>query len=398
MRILHTGDWHLGRTLEGRSRLPEQAAWIDELVDMAEQEGIDLVLVAGDVFDSVNPPAAAEELYYDALARLTANGQRAIVVIAGNHDNPDRLRAAGPLAARHAIHLYGLPKETGDAPITLTIPGIEYAVQVAALPYPSEARLNEVLTSDADDEVLQRAYSDRIAQLFAHMSGQFRADSVCLAMSHLFVSGGTESDSERPIQVGTASTVAADAMPAGAQYVALGHLHRPQEIRRAPVPTRYCGSPLAYSFSEAGQAKSVVIVDAEPGSPTCISELPVTSGRPLVRWRATEGLAQLETWIAEGRDATAWVDLELHTEVPLTSEQIRRLRAAREGLIHIRPVLPAMAEVAAASESRRELPVDELFRRFYQRERGALPDETLTRLFVDLVTEDEASGEGADSA
>ncbi len=111
MRILHTSDWHLGRTLEGRSRLEEQVMFIDELCGIVEAEAVDLVLIAGDVFDTVNPPAAAEELFYDALNRLADGGKRGIVVIAGNHDNPERLCAASPLAERNGIILYGLPKE-----------------------------------------------------------------------------------------------------------------------------------------------------------------------------------------------------------------------------------------------------------------------------------------------
>ena len=103
MRILHTSDWHLGRNLEGRSRLPEQEQFIAELVDIVSEEDIQVILVAGDVFDTYNPSADAENLFYDALERLSGNGKRAVLAIAGNHDSPDRLRAANPLALQHGI-------------------------------------------------------------------------------------------------------------------------------------------------------------------------------------------------------------------------------------------------------------------------------------------------------
>ncbi|MER2141445.1 MAG: exonuclease subunit SbcD, partial [Priestia megaterium] len=109
MRLLHTADWHLGRTLEGRSRLAEQAQFLDELADIVEEEKVDAILMAGDAFDTVNPPAAAEQLFYESMSRLSNNGKRPIIVIAGNHDNPDRLSAASPLAVHQNITLLGLP-------------------------------------------------------------------------------------------------------------------------------------------------------------------------------------------------------------------------------------------------------------------------------------------------
>lgn len=385
MRILHTADWHLGRTLEGRDRIPEQAAFIDELCRICDDHRIDLVMIAGDVFDTVNPPASAEELYFEALARLTANRKRRVVIIAGNHDSPDRLAAPGPLAQHHGIHLLGLPKETQMQPITVNVPGIDYPAVIAALPYPSESRLGEALTDEVDEVALQQAYSDRVAHAFSRMAEGFRADAVCLAMSHLFVAGGRESDSERPIQVGSATTVLPAGLPAAAQYIALGHLHRPQAVHAALAPTRYSGSPLAYSFSEAGQAKSVVIVEAEPQKEARIEEIPLSAGKPLVRWRATEGLDQVEAWCAEGRDANAWIELEVSLDAPLTGDQIRHLRAMHKGLVMIRPILSSEAEVAATAEGRSRLPVDELFRRFFLQREGHEPPEELTRLFVELV-------------
>lgn len=401
MRVLHTGDWHLGRTLEGRSRLKEQEAFIDELAEMVEAEGVDLVLIAGDVYDSVNPPAAAEQLYYEALTRLADGGRRAVAVIAGNHDHPERIAASAPLAVRSGIHLAGLP---AASPLTIGIARTGETAVIAALPYPSESRLNELLEAAADEQLLRSAYSERVGRLMAEMAGAFRPDTVNLAMSHLYVLGGVESDSERPIQVGGAYTVDPAALPAGAQYTALGHLHRPQRAAGRET-VRYCGSPLAYSFSEAGQAKSVVLFEAAPGQPVKPRELLLRSGRPLVRWSAKGGLAEVHRWLDEGRDPHAWIDLEVHVTDMIAPEDIVRLRKAREGLLHIRPVFPAGPGRSGADAAAREhLPVEELFRRFYaQKTGGAEPDEATMRLFLELLAEPDedetaAAAQTADSA
>ena len=199
-----------------------------------------------------------------------------------------------------------------------------------------------------------------------------------------------ESESERPIQVGGAYTVDATAFPAGAQYVALGHLHRPQRVA-APVPARYAGSPLAYSFSETGQAKAVCIIDVAPGRAADVREVPLRAGRPLVLWRATAGLPQVERWVEEGRDRRAFVDLEIHLDAPLAGEELQRLRRMPVDFVHIRPVVSLPAGAAIPAE-RRDLPVDRLFDLFYRRERGHPPSAAVRRAFLELALAGDADG------
>lgn len=389
MRILHTADWHFGRTLEGRSRLEEQSAFMDELAAIVRAEQIDLVLVAGDVYDSVNPPAAAERLFYEGVARLAEGGKRPVAVIAGNHDHPERLAASAPLAGGQGVTLVGLPTA---GLLSFDIARTGERALVYALPYPSESRLGELLEDAIEEEALRTAYSERIARLVAREAGAFKSDTVNLLMSHLYVLGGAESESERPIQVGGAYTVDTQALCAGAQYVALGHLHRPQTVK-APSVIRYCGSPLAYSFSEAGQAKSVTVVDLAPGTKQAApQEIWLSSGRPLVHWKATEGLAQVRGWLDEGRDPNAWIDLEVHVTEAMALEEIHELRKWRDGFIHIRPVYPELERETAARERQSALPVDELFRRFYARQTGgAQPEPEIDELFLELMRGDDES-------
>ena len=157
MRILHTADWHLGKNLEGLSRMDEQERFLEDFVHIVKDNNIDLVIIAGDVYDSSNPPARAEKMFYDTLKKISANGERMTLVISGNHDNPERLVAAGPLAREHGIVMVGTPKSivevgeygrnkvlnSGEGFIELDING-EKSV-ILTVPYPSEKRLNEVL-------------------------------------------------------------------------------------------------------------------------------------------------------------------------------------------------------------------------------------------------------------
>lgn len=385
MRVLHTADWHLGKTLEGRSRFREQEQFIDELVSIVEQEQIDAVLLAGDAFDTVNPPAAAEQLFYESLARLSDGGRRPVAVIAGNHDHPDRLTAASVLAATHSIILLGLPTIEVQ---TIYVPSCDETMVLAALPYPSESRLSQLLAAEGDEQQLRNRYDEKIGELFAAMNKQFRTDAVNIAMSHLYVAGGATSDSERPIEVGGAYTVSPERFPKDAQYVALGHLHRPQNVKHALQPARYSGSPLAYSFSEAGYAKSVTIVDVKPGQPANVLEIPLSSGRPLVKWKATEGIAQVYRWLDEGRDRNAWIDLEIYVEHSLTLEDIQRLRKRHEGFVYIRPHFLQKEEFAW--EMRENVPMETLFERFYEKQTGgAKPTAELVRLFMELLAEED---------
>ena len=355
MRILHTSDWHLGKSLEQINRIAEQKEFIDCLCKTMEEQNIDLVLVAGDIYDTYNPSAAAEELFYEAVDRLNDKGKRAVVVIAGNHDNPERLCAASPLAYKNGIILLGYPGsdaamykinsenikivDSGPGWLELCVPACQYHAVIITLPYPSESRLEEILSQQADEGILQKAYSEKIGSIFSTLSQKFRDDTVNLAIGHLFLMGGKESDSERTLQVGGALTVDSSVLPPNAHYVALGHLHRPQEIRNSPCPVFYSGSPLAYSFSEAEHSKAVYIIEAVPGEKAEIKPLYLNCGKPLRRWVAEEGIGQAIAWCEEGRDSNAWIDLEILTDRVLTVEEQKALRALHHGIINIRPRL-----------------------------------------------------------
>ncbi|VBB06600.1 nuclease sbccd subunit d [Lucifera butyrica] len=409
MRILHTADWHLGKTMDGRDRQPEQEQFIDEICGIAEQEAVDLVLIAGDVFHTPNPGAAAEELFYFALDRLSNHGVRGVVVIAGNHDNPERLCAPSPLADRLGITLVGLPRDEiyptsytpagrvkriqcGPSWLELAMPSCDHSAVLAALPYPSEGRLRQLMSRTLAEEEMQQGYAAMVKAAMERLSANFRRDTINIALSHIFVRGCMECpESENQIQqVGGIYAVDASVFPATAQYIALGHLHRPQALGGA-VPGRYAGSPLQYSFAETGQAKSVTLVDVVPGESAAVREILLTAGKPLVKWRATAGLEQVYRWVEEGRDAAAWIDLELSVTQPLTMDQIQTLRRIQPGFVTIRPVIHLTGEGVDKLNELRHLSAEQMFARFYERQTGgAVAEPGLIKLFLDLTGETES--------
>ncbi len=394
MRILHTSDWHLGRTLERQSRQGEQEAVMAEIVEIAQDQKCQLVLVAGDIFDTATPPAWAEALFYDTVKALADGGRRAVVVIAGNHDQPQRLTAAQALAQRMGIFILGLPQDvaqggsqhlsclaSGPSWLELGWAGEGERAVIAALPYPSEARLGELLSLDVAEEELAAGYAKRVGELFASLVSHFRPEIVNLAMSHLYVQGGKSSDSERPIQLGSAPAVPVELL-GGAQYLALGHLHRPQSLPGGGG--RYCGSPLAYGFGEAAQGKSVTIVDLEPGQEAKTQTIPLAQGRTLQIWEATS-IAEVRELCSQGKDQNSWIRLGLHLKEETSPGEIRQLQELSQSFVQIRLLVPL--KEGAQRERRAGLPVDKLFSRFFQEKTGQEPSSELIKLFLELLEE-----------
>jgi exonuclease SbcD len=408
MRVLHTSDWHLGRTLHGRSRVPEHEAFLTELVEVARD--VDVVLVSGDVFESSNPPIEAEELFYDALARLGDGGRRAVVVIAGNHDSPDRLAAPAPLTARHGVWILGRPADVprersgrgvrlahgGPSTLTLDLPSGERAV-IAALPYPSEARLKQLLSASIDEHDVQRAYNLRVAQVFDTLARSFEPGAVNLATSHLAVRSCMPRPSER-VLVGGAWQVEGSVLPAGAHYVALGHLHLGQEVPDAPTVARYAGSPLAFKFAEREDPRHHVVVTARAGARDVqVDLLPISAGRPMVAWNAA-GIAEVERLVAEGAGPTAWIDLTLALSARLTHAELARVKALPRDIVRVRTTLPeAVVRPLVDPQTRREMPIAELFRAFYREETGHEPETGLVELVNELAHGTDASSSAAAS-
>jgi exonuclease SbcD len=292
LKFLHTADWHVGKTLKGRDRLDEQRAVLAEIAGIAEANEVDAVLVAGDVYDLSAPSAPAQQLVVQALLRMRRAGAE-VIVIAGNHDHGPTFEAYRPLMGVAGITLAGTvrPPERGGV-IRFTARSDGADTQVAVLPFLSQryaVRAAEIVANTPSENV--RAYDEQVRQVIGSLTGGFGAETVNLVMSHITCVGGTFGGGERSAQSIFEYSVPASVFPISAHYVALGHLHRRQALP-APAPVHYSGAPLAVDFGEQDNTNVVCLVEAAPGTPARITDVPVTSGR---RLRTVYGtLAELE--------------------------------------------------------------------------------------------------------
>jgi DNA repair protein SbcD/Mre11 len=224
----------------------------------------------------------------------------------------------------------------------------------------------------------------------------FRHDTVNLVVSHLFVSGGTASDSERPIELGGAYSVQTDDIAVGAHYTALGHLHRAQALGQGSGLVHYSGSPLAYSFSEAGQSKSINIVEIKPKQSVTVRRIPLSCGMPLERWTCLHGVQEAISRLEALAGRQVWLDLDVHSPRYLTASELSQLRLAHSGIVNIRCTLTGTAQVTEV-QSLSDLSLPEMFARFYRhRRQGTEPATDLVRLFTELADR-VVTGEAGDS-
>ncbi len=369
MRLLHTADFHAGRTLRGFDRTPEIRAALTEVADLAGSEKADAVLVAGDLFDSVNPSADAEAALYEFLLRLRELGVPS-VVIAGNHDSASRLAGLAGLLGWVGVQLVArMPQNPLDAVRSVTArDGTELVV--AALPFLSERRLvkyADVLGGEVSQ--WRQKFRDGMGFFLRQLERGFRAGAVNTLMLHTTLDGSAPSGSERSFafDLSNAYTISGQQLPSAAQYVALGHIHKPQQPSEAP-PAYYPGSLIQLDFGEAGERKGVNLVEVEPGRPARVHFLPLSAGQPLKVVRAD--LENLERRLDKHRDFAGL--LKVVVEVPggasMPGLKDRILRALPNTLAI---ETEATGEAQVLPEVRREgLSPLELFERYYLEKRG----------------------------
>ena len=341
MRLLHTADWHIGKRLYGVDRMAESAAVLAEVRDVAAAEGVDAVLVAGDLLDRrlIDPACLGA-----CLAAMQSLAEVApVVAVTGNHDDPSLWEHLAPYLAPRGITVIGRVRGGAEEAV-VTVPTRAGPLHVAALPWLETERLG--LAPGADRRTAHGTYADDVAGILGLLAGELRARRAAdggpaVLLGHLLVDGAAAGGGERELTLGMSYAVTAASVPADLDYLALGHVHRPQRVPRVSAPGRYAGSPLALDFSEDNHAKSVALATIGRDV-TDVREVALTAGRRLARIRGPlEDIPRL---------AAAHDGAYLLCEVELDRVALDLVREVRELLPDALRVEPRYAEGLGATD------------------------------------------------
>jgi exonuclease SbcD len=298
MRFLHTSDWHLGKKYQNRDRSEEQKLVLEEILNIANQQNVDAILIAGDIYDQSNPPHEADKIFYQMLPHFSLKGERPVFIIAGNHDSAAKIEVPKYLTEELSVYFVGFhdtiletyknisgievtKSEAGFAEFLL--PNYDYPLRMIFAPYTNIVKVLKGLPYDSDAasflmrDYLKQRWSE-LANLYCDNKG------VNLLMAHYTVKlpddfSPEDYDAENPI--GGNYTLYPDTFPEKIQYVALGHIHSYQVVNLKPCPIIYSSSPLCYSRKETDLQKYVVIIDLEPNQPAVFNKIPIQTGKKI---------------------------------------------------------------------------------------------------------------------
>lgn len=399
IKILHTADWHLGKKLDSFSRLEEQVLVMNEIVEIADQQQVDLVLIAGDLFDNFNPSVEAVELFYKTLKRLSNNGKRPVVAISGNHDSPSLIDAPDPLARECGIILIGYPNakiqefELNDFKISKSVEGMielklnsfDFPIRIIHTPYANEIRLKQYFGENKED-----ALNEVLATNWKNIANEYcDANGVNLLMAHLYMNQKgaeilEEPEGEKPIKIGNADMIFSDAIPPQIQYTALGHLHGFKNIESEENPVVYSSSPLCYSFSEAGQTKYVSIIEAEPNQTVSYHKVELKNGKPLIR-KTFDDINLAVEWLNENQNAL--VELTLESDSFLKADERKLIYQSHNGIIHLIPkVKNQEVETIEYKFADQTKDMKELFADYFKSKNGNQePNDEIKDLFNEIL-------------
>jgi exonuclease SbcD len=385
VKLLHTSDWHVGKAMRGISRLDEHRAVLDEITEVARREAVDLVLVAGDLYESAAPSPEAEQLVLQKLLDLRATGAK-VVVVAGNHDNPLRFEAVRPLMAELGITLLGhVARPDAGGVVEHRTEGGELA-RIALLPFLSQryaVRAADLMENDAARNAGN--YAEKVRGVVAALTAGFAGDAVNLVVAHGMVRGGQAGGGEREAHTAFDEYwIDGSVFPATASYVALGHLHLAQRMPGGP-PIWYSGSPIQVDFGEAGAGKHVLVVDASPGRPADVRQVPLVSGAELRTLTGT--LDELRAVAASEDLSGAW--LRVRVSEPGRAGLAGEVRALfGDRVVDIRlEAPPATTEAPRSARSGRN--PRELFAAFLAEQN--VEDPRLVELFGELLDAETAA-------
>jgi exonuclease SbcD len=327
MKILHTADWHLGHRLHEQSQIEEQILFLSWIENYIVTEKIDVLLISGDVFDTSSPSNQSKKMYYDFLVKLLKSNCKNIIITGGNHDSPDMINA--PKEILNALNIKVIGKATENiADEVFEIYVKDEQIIIGAVPYLRDQDIRRAVAGESFDELVDK-YKQALTKHYIEIADYCRSINKhkvpVIAMGHLFATGGSISDSEQNIYVGTLGHIGAEDFPATLDYIALGHLHRPQIIG-GNEKIRYSGSPYILSFSEISYDKKVIVIETENQSITYVNEVKIPRFREIYRLKGTvdDCLNQYDSVTSNSYKLTPWVEIILDEKESLNTDELKQ--------------------------------------------------------------------------
>lgn len=400
MRILHTADLHIGKNLDGFSRIEEQEQFLDFLVDKAHILQPDIIIMAGDIFDTANPSAIAETMFYETISRISSCTKSLIVIIAGNHDSPKRLSSARALAKTHGIVIYeshdddiatGRYKDAtilscNDGVIKVEING--KICNIMAMPYISESRLNESFVNMSDSEQdMAVSFQKKFESIINRKLKYFDDNEYNIMIAHLFMLGSEISDDNLGYCLGGAYIVSSSAIPKEADYTALGHIHKCMAVPNTNKRAYYSGSPIHYNKTEAKTEKKVMLcVDIADNKTLDINKIEIPVYKKIEIWKA-DNIEDAIAMSEEKKDEDSFVYLEIKTDTVLSNEDIRMIKSNKKDIVEIRPIM-TLEKILSTNENMLEKTDEEKFVEFFKEKYMSEPSSNLIKRFLDIASFD----------
>ncbi len=382
MRILHTADWHIGQRLHERQRLDEHKEFLNWLLDTIQKHNVELLLVSGDIFDTSLPSAEATNLYYEYLFRIYNETDTYTIIIAGNHDSSRHLEAPREFLKMGRIYVVG--QVTNPKDCVIQIPPEKPRVAVAAVPYLSENEL-EPVSFESEIERNER-YRERLKVFYEDCVSIMPVDLPKILMGHLYVQGGKVGESERNIQIGGATAIHANDFPEDVDYIALGHLHRPQKIKGQNYPILYAGSPIPLRFNESHYRKNVYLIElSDDGKLEQYDNIKIPIFKELCTIEGNENEILSQAMTEEWNNKYIQVKLKMTSVRAGISDEIRAAFSDRGGdVLTVEVELPQETDrpVILIEDMKRP---EQIFEQFHQTKFGSPPDESLTQTFSELI-------------
>ena len=400
MRIIHTADWHIGKSLDGFSRLEEQKKFLDFFVIQVERISPDIIIIAGDIFDTANPSAVAETLFYDTLSKISANTSALIVIIAGNHDSPKRLSSAKSLAKSHGVIIYeshdddievGKYKNAtviscNDGAIKVEING--KTANIIAMPYISENRLGESFADlSKSDEDTAKSFQEKFEALIRKKEEFFDKDEFNIMIAHLFAIKASISDEKVGYSLGGAYIVDSSAFAKTADYIALGHVHKYQVVGGTDKRAYYSGSPIHYNKTEVKTQKKVIldiIIDDEKN--LSVNEIEIPIFKKIEIWNANS-IEEAVTMSLDKKDEESFVYLNIKTDKVISNDDIRQIKSNKRDIIQITPIME-IGNIQIVAENMLEKSDEEKFIEFFKERYETEPNENLVKRYMDIISTD----------